>query len=232
MYKLAIFDFDGTLVDSAPGIIEIMKKVGIEYNLNNNIIDHWSTLIGVPLDQQARLILPGEHPAMHAQLVDRYRVLYNLQNIELCPPFPGLLGMLKTLRERGIITTIASSKRKEIIQPILDHHDLNHYFDMVLGAGEVSQHKPSPEAVHHTLQKHRMQNHEAVVIGDSIFDLEMARNAGVDSIGVTTGVHKEHELREANPVSVVGSLDDVLKIVLTGRKQPIVSDVREAREAS
>lgn len=232
MYKLAIFDFDGTLVDSAPGIIEIMKKVGVEYNLNNHIIEHWSTLIGVPLDQQARIILPGEHPAIHAQMVDRYRVLYNLQNIELCPPFPGLLPMLKELREKGVISTIASSKRKEIIQPVLDHHNLNHYFDMVLGAGEVTQHKPSPEAVLHTLKKHGMQTHEAVVVGDSKFDLDMARNAGVDSIGVTTGVHKEHELRESNPVSVVGSLDDVLKIVLTGRKQPIVSDVREAREAS
>ncbi len=229
MYKLAIFDFDGTLVDSAPGIIEIMKKVGIEYNLNNHIIEHWSTLIGVPLDQQARLILPGELPAFHAQLVDRYRVLYNLQNIELCPPFPGLLNMLKTLREHNVISTIASSKRKEIIQPVLDHHNLNEYFHTVFGAGDVTQHKPSPEAVHNTLKKHSMQNHEAVVIGDSRFDLEMARNAGVDSIGVTTGVHKEHELMEANPVSVVGSLDDVLKIVLTGRKQPLVGEAQEGR---
>ncbi len=219
MYKIAIFDFDGTLVDSAPGIIDVMYQVAREYDLPPHVAEKWKTLIGVPLVHQVEIICPERPSDFHNAVVARYREIYDRDTIALCPPFPGLFAMLETLRIKGILSTIASSKRREIVLPVLDHHNLLDFFHLILGHGEVTKHKPDPELVHYTLRHMGCGPHEAVVIGDSSFDLEMARNAGVDAIGVTTGVHTEAELSEAQPMSIVDNLEQALELILRGRRR-------------
>ena len=81
----------------------------------------------------------------------------------------------------------------------------------------VSNHKPHPESVAITMEGLGHIADETVVIGDSVYDLEMANNARVDAIGVTTGIHDKDHLASKNPVSVVDSLEDVLEVILTGR---------------
>ncbi len=219
MYKLAIFDFDGTLVDSAPGIVEIMYQVQKVYGFPDSVVDAWKQLIGVPLNEQARIILPGEKPGFHLEVADKYRELYNSQAVELCPPFPALAEVLDRLRTSGILTTIASSKRKLIIDPVLEHYKLEGFFHLVLGADCVSNHKPHPEPVLNTLKRLRCEPEEAVVIGDSKFDLEMAKNAGVDAIGVTTGIHTKETLHSTEPAAVVDTLLEALELILLGKKK-------------
>ena len=219
MYKLAIFDFDGTLVDSAPGIVEIMYQVKDFYGFSDTLVDAWKQLIGVPLDEQARIILPGEHPKFHSEVAEKYRELYNSQAVELCPPFPSLAIVLDRLRACGILTTIASSKRKLIIDPVLEHYKLEGFFHLVLGADCVTNHKPHPEPVLNTLKRLQCEPEEAVVIGDSKYDLQMAKNAGVDSIGVTTGIHTREDLDSTEPNAVVDTLDQALELILNGREK-------------
>lgn len=219
MYKLAIFDFDGTLVDSAPGIIDVMYQVAREYEFSMEITEQWKDLIGVPLPHQVEIILPGHHSEYHKEIADRYRQIYDANSVTLCPPFPSLFKMLDSLKLARITTTIASSKRRDIVEPVLHHHQIRNFFDLVIGAQDVSQHKPHPESVHNTLEKLNILPEEAVVIGDSRYDLEMARNAGVDAIGVTTGIHSREVLLESKPISVVDNLDQVLEIILRGRQK-------------
>lgn len=219
MYKIAIFDFDGTLVDSAPGIVQVMEQVAKEYDLPLESAEKWKTLIGVPLVSQLEIICPERPSEFHLEVVERYREIYDVNSIALCPPFPGLFVMLETLRLKGILTTIASSKRREIVEPVLDHHSIAGHFHLVLGHQDVSKHKPDPELVHYTLQHTGVLPHEAVVIGDSRFDLDMARNAGVDAIGVTTGVHTRDELAQSEPMSIVENLEQALELILQGRKR-------------
>lgn len=221
MYKIAIFDFDGTLVDSAPGIVDVMYQVTTEYNLPDEVAEHWKTLIGMPLVHQVEIICPTSPSEFHMKIVDRYREIYDANSIALCPPFPGLFNMLKTLKHIGIATTIATSKRREIVEPVLDHHQLMHYFHLILGQQDVTKHKPHPELVINTLRHLSSKPNEAVVIGDSLYDLEMARNAGVDAIGVTTGVHSREELQTAQPVAIVENLEQATEIILAGRKQQV-----------
>ena len=219
MYKLAIFDFDGTLVDSAPGIVEITYQVQKFYGFHDQVVEEWKQLIGVPLNDQAKIILPGEKPDFHIEVADKYREFYNSQAVQLCPPFPALGLVLEQLRTRGIMVTIASSKRKLIIDPVLEHYRLEGYFNLVLGADCVSNHKPHPEPVLNTLEKLRCQPEDAVVIGDSSFDLEMANNAGVDSIGVTTGIHTREKLDSTKPTAVVDTLTEAMELILEGKKK-------------
>ena len=217
MYKLAIFDFDGTLVDSAPGIIEVMEQVVAEYGFSEEVLTEWRQLIGVPLPKQMEIIFPDKKEAFHETIANRYRAIYDTKAIQICPPFPGLLNMLARLQEADVRITIASSKRRNLIETVLDYHQISDYFSLLVGAQDVSNHKPHPESVHHIVNKFSEAPDNVVVIGDSSFDLEMARNAQVDGIGVTTGIHTREILAQADPLHIVDGLEAVLPLILNGR---------------
>ncbi|HEY9786791.1 MAG TPA: HAD family hydrolase [Candidatus Obscuribacterales bacterium] len=221
MYRLAIFDFDGTLVDSAPGIVDVMRQVVEEYELSEDVLTQWKDLVGVPLGKQMEIIFPNHDEDFWLEVADRYRAIYDRKAIEICPLFPGLLRMLTRLKKASVTMTIASSKRRHLIETVLEHHQISHYFAMVVGASDITNHKPHPESVHHTIKHLNARYEDSVVIGDSIYDLEMARNAGVDAIGVTTGIHTRDILGTAQPLCIVDSLDEVTPIILNGgmRKQ-------------
>lgn len=216
MYKLAIFDFDGTLVDSTPGIVEVMREVVAEYNFSEETLELWSHLVGVPLLRQTEILFPDHKPEFHQEVTNRYRDIYDKKALEICPPFAGLEEMLRELKKAEILITIASSKRRHLIDNVLDHLALAGYFSMVVGASEVTKHKPDPESVHITVEKLGINPADAVVIGDSSFDLDMARNAGVDAIGVTTGIHTREHLSKSEPKHIVSGLQEVTPLILAG----------------
>lgn len=193
-----------------------MREVVVEYNFSDETLELWSHLIGVPLFRQIEILFPDHPSEFHHEVTNRYRDIYDTKAIEICPLFPGLEEMLRKLREAEILITIASSKRRHLIDNVLEHHSLAHYFSMVVGASEVTRHKPDPESVLITMEKMGIGAAETVVIGDSTFDLDMGRNAGVDSIGVTTGVHTREHLAKSDPVHIVGGLNEVLTLILAG----------------
>ena len=217
MYKLAIFDFDGTLVDSTPGIVDVMKIVIDEYKFEPKMLDEWSLLVGVPLPKQMEIILPDRDADFHLEVANRYRAIYDTMAVEICPPFADMMPMLETLQSEGVTITIATSKRRNLVEVVLDHHKITDMFKMVVGAQDVTNHKPHPESVHQTIQKLGIPIAETVVIGDSVFDLDMARNAGADAIGVTTGIHTREMLAKSEPKHIVGNLDEVGKLILKGK---------------
>lgn len=216
MYKLAIFDFDGTLVDSAPGIVDVMRDCCVEYEFSDKTLELWSHLIGVPLVRQVEILFPDHPHAFHEEVAARYRCIYDTKAIEICPPFAGLEEMLRQLSEAEILISIASSKRRHLIDLVVEYHSLAKYFSLIVGAEEVTKHKPEPESVFYTLEKLSMNVEDAVVIGDSSFDLDMARNAGVDAIGVTTGIHTAEYLAKSHPKYIVDKLTDVAPLILNG----------------
>ncbi len=218
MYKLAIFDFDGTLVDSAPGIVDVMRDVVAELGLSNDLLEQWSQLVGIPLLRQFEILFPDHSAEAHEDLANQYRAKYDGRVLDICPLFPGLKDMLHTLRSNEIKITIATSKRAHLVKVVVDHHKLDHYFEMIVGAQDVSHHKPHPESVHLTMKHLNMDPASVVVIGDSTFDLDMAKNAGVDAIGVTTGIHTRELLQKSSPRHVVNGLHEVTPLIQNGRQ--------------
>lgn len=214
MYKLAIFDFDGTLVDSAPGIVDVMRDVCVEYKFSDKTLELWSHLIGIPLVRQIEILFPDHQSTFHQEVAQRYRDIYDTRAIEICPPFAGLEEMLRTLRNAEILISIASSKRRHLIDTVLEYHSLTQYFSLVVGAEEVTKHKPDPEAVILSANKLGIPLAESIVIGDSSYDLDMARNAGVDAIGVTTGTHSAEYLSKSEPKFIVSALPEVTPLIL------------------
>lgn len=214
MYKLAIFDFDGTLVDSAPGIVDVMKDVVNEYKFNPEILQSWSHMIGVPLLKQIEILFPDKLASFHEEVAAVYREIYDTKTIEICPLFPGLEEMLRKLKDAEILISIASSKRRNLIDVVLEHHSLADYFSIVVGATDITQHKPHPESILLTAKKLNIPLSNTVVIGDSTYDLDMAKNAGVDAIGVTTGIHTREHLQQSEPKHIVDGLHQVWPLIL------------------
>lgn len=194
-----------------------MEQVIGEYELPEEKLEEWRHLIGVPLPRQVEMIFPERDGHFHERLANRYRAIYDTRAVEICPPFPGLVNMLRRLNEAGVRVTIASSKRRNLIEPVLEYHGISHHFELLVGAQDVNNHKPHPESVHHIVNRLDVPHKNAVVVGDSTYDLEMARNAGVDAIGVTTGIHTRDILASADPVHIVDCLEAVLPLILNGR---------------
>lgn len=217
MYKLAIFDFDGTLVDSAPGIVQVMQEVIDEMGYSQQLLDRWSHLVGVPLLRQMELLFPENEAQFHEDLANNYRDKYDTKILEICPLFPGLKDMLQSLADNQIMITVATSKRRHLVDTVVDHHGLTNYFQMIVGASDVTHHKPHPESVHLTMETLKIPCEQVIVIGDSTFDLDMARNAGVDAIGVTTGIHTRELLQKSAPRHIVNGLREVTPLILNGR---------------
>jgi phosphoglycolate phosphatase len=218
LYKLAIFDFDGTLVDSTPGIIACMRDLIIELGHPIELLDKWAKLVGIPLLRQMENLFPERDPQYHEDLANLYRKKYDGRVLDICPPFPGLEDMLAELNSKGVLISIATSKRRHLVEQVLVHYELTKYFSMVVGSQDVSNHKPHRESVDVTLHSLKVDPSDVVVIGDSTFDLSMARNAGVDAIGVTTGVHDAEALHTCEPKHVVSGLHEVTPIILNGRR--------------
>jgi phosphoglycolate phosphatase len=221
--KLVIFDFDGTLVDSVPGIVKTMTAVGRKMNFPASIIDEWKDLIGLPIVRQMEIILPERDAAFHMEVVDCYRTIYDAEAVELCPLFPGVLEALKTIRDRGIMLSIATSKRHILVEAVLKSYNIDSWFELILGADDVKNHKPHPETVLTTLKKLSINPAEAVVVGDSTFDLQMAEEAGVDGIGVTTGTQTRDVLVVCKTISIVSHLSEIVPIILNAEVSTIGS---------
>ena len=143
MYKLAIFDFDGTLVDSAPGIVAVMRQVVEEYRFPHTILEEWKNLVGVPLMRQCEIIFPDRSEEFWLEVATRYRAIYDTQAIEICPLFPTLKQMLERLKQEQIKITIASSKRRYLISSVLDHHNPLVTLDQLLNDAKADVAQPA-----------------------------------------------------------------------------------------
>lgn len=194
--ELVIFDFDGTLINSEPGIHQAIQMTVEAIGLPITAVEQWRQMIGIPLEVQLSHLLPPErHPEINAS-VALYRQFYDQVGPQYSDPFPGIDGILEGLRSR-LPLAIASSKRRETILRVLEQWRWQTWFNPVISPAEVIRPKPHPESLHRVLDQHDLQPHQALMIGDSVYDMEMARRAGVMAWGVTWGIHGEERLRAA-----------------------------------
>ncbi|MCF2972694.1 HAD family hydrolase [Synechococcus sp. Nb3U1] len=194
--KLVIFDFDGTLVDSEPGILEAICHTVAALNLPEEAIESWRQMIGIPLEKQLAALLPEGAQNRIPEGVEIYRRFYDAIRSLHSQPFPGILELLADLAER-IPLAIASSKRRESILPVLDQWGYGDLFEPIISPAEVTYPKPHPDSVERILAHHDLASDQAVLIGDTEYDIEMARRAGVGAWGVGWGIHPLERLYQA-----------------------------------
>ena len=210
--KLIILDFDGTLADTRGLIVKTMQQTIASLGLESRTDDECASMIGLPLKQAFTDLIPMTD-AMGDQCVDTYRRIFNENNAAYTiPTFSNVLETLRLLSQKGYTLTIASSRSHRSLMEFVVGMDLQEVLSYVLGAEDVSQAKPNPEPVLNTLEKFGCSPDEALVVGDTWYDIEMGRRAGVRTCGVTYGNGTREELLNAGADFLIDDFGELLKL--------------------
>ena len=208
-YDAVVFDFDGTLTDSAPGIFNCLH-----FALNNLKFDvpHESILrkfLGPPLvDSFIRYCGMSKETAIEATA--EYRVRYLTKGLKENLVFPGIRELLFALRQAVPYVAIATGKPQNTSEMILDHFSLEHYFDKVVGPSEDDHFAEKTNLIQKALNGHRGHT---VMVGDRASDITAAHELGFDSIAVLYGYGSKDELTEAKPTYIAESVDDLYTLL-------------------
>ena len=208
--KLIIFDFDGTLGDTRDLIIRTMQQTIHALGLESRTDGQCGAMIGLPLKQAFTDLIPMSDE-MGERCVDTYRRIFNENNaVYKVPVFPNVLETLYQLHEKGYILTIASSRSHRSLQEFVNDMHLNELIPYILGADDVKEAKPNPEPVLKTLEAFHCSPDEAMVVGDTWYDIEMGKRAGVKTCGVTYGNGTRKELINAGANYVLDDISELL----------------------
>ena len=211
-YALAIFDFDGTLVRSDDCITRSLEAALSSRSLPCDVAVARG-LIGLPLDRIVRE-LAGEDLDASAvgDVLAAYRGHYAAFEPELVACYPDVVEMLAALHTAGIVLAIATSKTTRGVSATLERLGLAGLFAHVVGNDRVTRGKPHPEMVETLLDLSGRDAADAIVIGDTTFDVEMATAAGVASCAVTYGNHPAARLAEASPTHLVDAPGRIVEV--------------------
>lgn len=204
-YDLIVFDWDGTLIDSAGPIVECIQQAARALGLEVPPEARARHVIGLGLRDSLRLAVPDLPPERAMEFVASYRAEF-LAREDQMRLFPGVEAMLGALRERGHRLAVATGKSRRGLERALDASGLRPYFDASRCADE-SIPKPDPAMLHELLQELAAPPAHALMIGDTSHDLEMAAAAGVDAVAVCYGAHAADGLRALSPRACIADVE-------------------------
>jgi pyrophosphatase PpaX len=211
--KAALFDFDGTLVDTTDLIYQSMRHAAGEVlgrEVSRKVL---MANVGQPLPRQMKLL-----SAEHAEaLLNSYR-LHNEENHDaLIKEFPGVEEALARLRSAGVQVAVVTSKRRFSVDMALKNFPgLGEVVDQWVTMEDTNEHKPRPEPLHKALELlGNVPREEATYVGDSPFDVAAAKAARVRSVAVSWGAFSEEALRAAGPDHLVPDLDAAVDVLLS-----------------
>lgn len=207
-YKLLIFDWDGTLMDSVARIIDCLRIAGVEAGFEPRPDNELRNVIGLGLREALHQLYPGEPESLIETMADHYRHQYLESNQTPSELFPGVAELLKTLENQGYWLAVATGKGRQGLDKVLQETGLSGRFHTTRCASETFS-KPHPRMLEEILDQTGLQASDALMIGDTEYDLEMASNAGMASLGVSYGVHSVERLLKHNPIAC---LDDVIHL--------------------
>ena len=210
-YDAILFDVDGTLIDSAPGIIntleEVFHKMGVDITGVN-----LRRYLGPPLRKSF-----GEHftdPAKIEEATELYRVSYHEKGSHEGDPYPGVPEMLRRLKDAGLILCTATSKPTEVVTPILEEHDLAPLFDFIGGASMDESRDTKTDVVRYVLSQPILTGKRVLMVGDRNDDMRGAADCGLDAGAVLYGYGSREELEPFHPVLFASSCEDLADQIL------------------
>ena len=196
-----MFDWDGTLMDSAAAITESLQAACRDLDLPVPSEERARYVIGLGLNDAMSHILPGLAPARYQEVVARYRVHF-LKHDPDTGLFPGAAETVAGLHDAGFLLAVATGKSRRGLERALAATDLKPYFHATRCADEGHS-KPHPGMLLGLMEELGVVSDRTLMIGDTTHDLEMARAAGVASLGAAYGAHAREALLEHGPLACV-----------------------------
>ncbi len=215
MYKYALFDLDGTLTDPSLGItnsiMHALAKMGRDIPARESLY----RFIGPPLVPAFQEFL-GMTAEEAEQAVVFYREYFSVNGLFENTPYDGITEMLNSLKERGIVLAVATSKPEKFAVRIIDHFGWSEHFTLVCGATMDSSRSKKGDVIAYTLEQFGISGDDkssVLMIGDRHHDIDGARENGLASLGVLWGFGDEAELTGAGADILAHNPADVVRII-------------------
>lgn len=209
--RLALFDCDGTLVDSQHAIVAAMVAASGAAGVIAPEPTAVRRVVGLSLVEAVATLWPAFDPAWHQRVAGFYRDAFaeeRRRSDAVEPLFPGIRHALETLSAAGVVLGIATGKSLRGLEAVLARHGLRHFF-VTLQTADRGPGKPHPEMVHRALAEVGAAPSSTAMIGDTTYDILMARSAAVAAVGVSWGYHAPGELIAAGAQVLVADADAV-----------------------
>lgn len=204
MIKLCVFDCDGTLVDSERSIVASMTAAFWAHGLSLPADDAVRRVVGLSLAEAVARLLPAESAHLCMRVASSYRdavAALRLDGTLLEPLYPGVLDGLKALEEEGWCLGLATGKSRRGAMATLAAHGLEHRF-VTLQTPDIAAGKPNPQMMMQAMADVGADPDATVMVGDTTYDMIMARRAGTRAVAVSWGYHEKAEL-EASGADIV-----------------------------
>ena len=213
-YKLCLFDFDYTLVDTSKPIVESFRYTFSKLNIDNFDSEEARKTIGMTLyDAFCHLTNIYNDEKFIQECVEVYSVKSYEITAKNTVLFDDTIETLKELRDRGLKIGIVSTRNGNRIKEILQYLNCLNYIDYIIGAEDVYNHKPDPQGIFKAIDYFNIDKNKVIYIGDSYIDAKAAENAKVDFIGVTSGTTSQKDFEEYKSIKIVDKISKILDII-------------------
>ena len=209
--KLVIYDLDGVLIDSSEGIRKTFEKSLKELETNYNGTDI-KEMIGLPLEDIYFEVFK-EDEDMVKRGAEIFRREYATLSLENTVIINGVTETLGSFKEADIMQSVATNKASYLATNLLVHLGIAEYFEIIIGALDVPNPKPAPDMINLTLEKLSVDREEAVFVDDTVTGLTAGIEAGVRTVGITTGPHSREMLEIVDSDIIIDSLTELSSII-------------------
>ncbi len=213
--RLIVFDCDGTLVDSQAAICRSMDEAFAAAGLRAPDRNAVRRIVGLSLPQALLELAPHASHDQHRHALEAYKASFRSARHEGCldePLYPGIEALLRRAQASGRLLGVATGKSDRGLDACLTRHGVHDLF-VTLQTADRHPSKPHPAMLEAALFEADASPHEAVMVGDTVFDVAMARAAGVRAVGVAWGYHEPAELLEAGACGVAGSAEELEHLI-------------------
>lgn len=207
--KLIIFDWDGTLSDSVSRITRCIQLAAGDHQLPAPSFDQAKEIIGLGLREAILQLFPHADDELLSEFAKTYSGHYRQQDHNPCEFFPTVLATLALLRKRNYLLAVATGKSRAGLNRVLSATDLTADFHGSRCADETAS-KPDPLMLQQLLKEFDLSPNEAVMVGDTEFDMEMAVNADMPRLAVSYGAHSADRLLRYQPIACIDQFSEII----------------------
>ena len=212
MKSLVIFDLDGTLLNTISDLGQACNYALETMGFQPHPITAYNFMVGNGVRKLIERAEPDADAATVDTLLQHFREYYDEHCIDTTIPYPGISELLSSLKDNGIKLAVATNKYQSATRKIINHCFPEIEFESVMGQIDSRPIKPDPSIVFAILNDTPTPKKDVMLVGDSAVDMETARRACVDSVGVTWGFRSVSELRKAYADHIVSNANEIFKL--------------------
>lgn len=212
MKKLVIFDLDGTLLNTIADLGDACNYALRTMGYSEHALATYNYMVGNGVRKLIERAEPDADKATIDRLLELFREYYDEHSTDHTTPYPGIPELLTKLHENGVAIAVASNKYQSAVDRIIPHFFPDIPFVATMGQIEDRPVKPDPSIVFAILNKYPTPKSDVLYVGDSAVDMETARRACIDSVGVTWGFRPVSELRGAYADNIVTSPSEIITL--------------------